>query len=239
VSSNPSMRDVEPASSLNERLGLSFSDISLLTRALTHRSYANENSDAVEDNERLEFLGDAVLDFIVGEWAFNRFPEMMEGDLTKIRSSLVRNERLAVFARRLNLGSALRLGRGEKSSGGHLRNSLLGSVFEALIGALYLDSGLAAVRQFMKPLLEWMRPTVLDELHDPKSVLQEHTQSLKLGMPHYRVFSTSGPDHARIFEVEVEVAGEVKGHGTGSSKNAAEKAAAKDALDKFNSSSGL
>ncbi|WKZ35539.1 MAG: ribonuclease III [Anaerolineales bacterium] len=233
--SNPSKRDMEPASSLDERLGLSFSDIPLLTRALTHRSYANEHSDAVEDNERLEFLGDAVLDFIVGEWAFNRFPEMQEGDLTKIRSSLVRNERLAVFARRLDLGGALRLGRGEKSSGGHLRDSLLGSAFEALTGALYMDSGIGSVKRFVYPLLEWMKDTVLDEIHDPKSELQEITQSLKLGMPHYRVIATSGPDHARIFEVEVEVAGEVKGRGTGSSKNAAEQAAARDALKHFKS----
>lgn len=222
---------MEPASSLNLRLGLSFSKLSLLTRALTHRSYANEQFEGVEDNERLEFLGDAVLDFIVGEWAYNRFPELNEGDLTKIRSSLVRNERLAVFARRLELGSALRLGRGEKSSGGHLRDNLLGSAFEALVGALYLDSGLDTVKHFMKPLLEWMRPTVLDELHDPKSQLQEITQSLKLGMPQYHVVNTHGPDHARNFKVGVEIAGEVKGFGTGSSKSAAERAAAKDALE--------
>lgn len=227
-------RDVESASSLNQRLGLNFSDLSLLTRALTHRSYANENSDAVDDNERLEFLGDAVLDFIVGEWAFNRFPEMREGDLTKIRSSLVRNERLAVFARRLDLGSALRLGRGEKSSGGHKRDNLLGSAFEALIGALYIDSAIGEAKRFVYPLLEWVKESVLDEIHDPKSQLQEITQSLKLGMPHYRVVNTSGPDHARVFEVEVTVAGEVKGRGAGSSKSNAEHAAARDALKHFN-----
>lgn len=230
MTSNSSKTDLEPASSLEERLGLSFSNLSLLTRALTHRSYANEHPEVVEDNERLEFLGDALLDFIVGEWAYNRFPELNEGDLTKIRSSLVRNERLAVFARRLELGAALRLGRGEKSSGGHLRDNLLGSAFEALIGALYLDSGLDAVKRFMKPLLEWMSSTVLDELHDPKSQLQEITQSLKLGTPYYRVVHASGPDHARNYEVEVEAAGEVKGRGAGSSKSNAERAAAQDAL---------
>jgi ribonuclease-3 len=224
-------RDEESASSPDERLGLSFSNRSLLTRALTHRSYANEHDDAVEDNERLEFLGDAVLDFIVGEWAFQRFPEMTEGNLTKIRSSLVRNERLAEFARRLDLGSMLRLGRGEKSSGGHLRNNLLGSAFEALIGALYLDSGIENVKKFVVPLLDWIRESVLDELNDPKSQLQEITQSMKLGTPHYRIIDTSGPDHARKFEVEVEVAGEVKGRGKGSSKSSAEREAARDALN--------
>ncbi len=234
VTPNNPKRDVEPASSLNERLGLSFSSLSLLTRALTHRSYANEHGE-VEDNERLEFLGDAVLDFIVGEWAYHRFPEMPEGDLTKVRSSLVRNERLADFARKLDIASALRLGRGEKSSGGHLKDNLLGSTFEALIGALYLDKrDLEEVKRFIKPFLEWTYTSILDELHDPKSDLQEMTQSLKLGTPHYHVIGTSGPDHARIFEVEVEIAGEIKGRGTGSSKSNAERAAAKDALERFN-----
>jgi len=237
VISNSNKRDVEPASSLNERLGLSFSNLALLTRALTHRSYANEHED-VEDNERLEFLGDAVLDFIVGEWAYHRFPEMPEGDLTKVRSSLVRNERLAGFSRKLDLAPALRLGRGEKTSGGHLKDSLLGSTFEALVGALYLDKqNLEAVKRFIKPFLESIYTTILDELQDPKSDYQELTQSLKLGTPHYRVVDASGPDHARTFNVEVLIAGEAKGRGSGSSKGAAERAAAKDALEKFNSKS--
>lgn len=237
VTSNSHKRDVESASSLNERLGLSFSNLPLLTRALTHRSYANENEE-VEDNERLEFLGDAVLDFIVGEWAYHRFPEMPEGDLTKIRSSLVRNERLADFSRKLDLAPALRLGRGEKTSGGQNKDNLLGSTFEALVGALYLDKqNLEEVKRFIRPFLESIYTSILDELHDPKSDYQELTQSLKLGTPHYRVVDTSGPDHARIYEVEVLISGEVKGRGTGSSKSAAERAAAKDALDKFNQKS--
>jgi ribonuclease-3 len=234
---NSNKRDVEPASSLNDRLGLSFSNLSLLTRALTHRSYANENEE-VEDNERLEFLGDAVLDFIVGEWAYHRFPEMPEGDLTKVRSSLVRNERLAEFSRKLDLAPALRLGHGEKTSGGQKKDNLLGSTFEALIGALYLDKrDLEDVKRFIKPFLESIYTSILDEINDPKSDFQELTQSLKQGTPVYRVGNTSGPDHARIFEVEVLIAGEVKGRGTGSSKSNAERAAAKDALEKFNSKS--
>ncbi len=234
VTPNNQKRDMEPASSLDQRLALSFSNLSLLTRALTHRSYANEQSGEVEDNERLEFLGDAVLDFIVGEWAYHRFPEMPEGDLTKVRSSLVRNERLAEFARKLEIAPALRLGRGENTSGGHQKDNLLGSAFEALVGALYLDKqSLEEVKRFLKPFLEWAYTSILEELHDPKSDLQELTQSLKLGTPHYRVIHTSGPDHARIFEVEVEIAGEAKGRGSGSSKSNAERAAAKDALEKF------
>lgn len=229
--SNFNVRDVEPASDLSRRLGLSFSNLSLLVRALTHRSYVNEHSQAVEDNERLEFLGDAVLDFIVGAWVYNRFPEMPEGDLTKMRSALVRNEQLAKFARTLNLGRALRLGRGEFTSGGQDRDNLLGSAFEALIGALFLDSGLSAVDAFVNPILEEARESVLNEIHDPKSQLQEWAQSKKLGAPRYHVVSTSGPDHAVIFEMEVAIAGVVKGIGTGSSKSSAEHAAAQEALN--------
>lgn len=231
MASQPEMRDVEPASSLAARLGLSFSNLALLTRALTHRSYINEHSEATEDNERLEFLGDAVLDFIVGAWVFHRFPEMQEGDLTKIRSALVRNDRLAVFARKLDLGGALRLGRGEASSGGHLRDGLLGSVFEAVIGALYLDSGLGAVEKFVRPMLEAMRETVLNEIQDPKSQFQEWSQSQKLGTPRYKTVASHGPDHSRTFEVEVYIGDKAYGRGSGSSKQAAEHAAARDALD--------
>ena len=233
MTSNSPKRDIESASSLNVRLALSFSNLSLLTRALTHRSYVNENFDGLEDNERLEFLGDAVLDFIVGEWAYHHFPEMPEGHLTKIRSFLVRNEKLAEFARQLDLGSALRLGRGEKSNGGHLRESVLGSAFEALIGAIYLDSDLEKVKKFVIPLFEAIQESILNEVDDPKSELQETTQAMKLGTPSYHVVNISGPDHARIYEVEVKVAGESKGQGTGTSISLAERSAARDALGKF------
>src|ERR1041385_232165 len=181
----PDSRNFESAADLSQRLGLPFSNLALLTRALTHRSYVNENPDSQEDNERLEFLGDAVLDFVVGAWVYNRFPEMQEGELTKIRSAIVRNEQLAAFARRLNLGSALRLGRGEFASGGRQRDGLLGSLFEALIGALYLDAGLGAVDAFMDPLLEEAQQFILDEIHDPKSRLQEWAQAQKMGTPQY------------------------------------------------------
>lgn len=227
---NSNERDMEPASDLSRRLGLSFSDLSLLTRALTHRSYVNEHAHAIEDNERLEFLGDAVLDFIVGAWVYHRFPEMPEGDLTKIRSALVRNEQLAKFSRKLDLSRALRLGRGESSSGGQDKDNLLGSAFEALIGALYLDSNLGKVETFVHPILEEARESILNEIHDPKSQLQEWAQSRKLGTPRYHVVSTSGPDHAVIFEMEVAIAGAMKGRGTGTSKSYAEHSAAQDAL---------
>ena len=141
----------ESASDLAERLGLSFSNLHLLVRALTHRSYVNENPNAVEDNERMEFLGDAVLDFVVGAWVYNHYPEMKEGDLTRMRSALVRTDTLAEFARHLDLGPALRLGRGELTSGGRERDNLLCATFEAVMGALYLDMGIIGVRDFIQP----------------------------------------------------------------------------------------
>lgn len=225
-------RKVETALDISRRLNLPFSNPALLTRALTHRSYINEH-EAVEDNERLEFLGDAVLDFIAGAWVYNRFPEMPEGELTKIRSALVRNEQLAKFARKLELGRALRLGRGEESSGGRNRDNLLGSSFEALIGALYLDAGLKKASEFVIPIFEDCRETILNQIHDSKSQLQEWTQAQRLGAPRYHVVSTSGPAHEAKFEVKVEIAGEEKGRGSGSSKSAAEHAAAKDAMNKL------
>ena len=225
------LRDFEPASDLSRRLDLPFSNLSLLARALTHRSYVNENPNALEDNERLEFLGDAVLDFIVGAWVYHRFPEMPEGDLTKMRSALVRNDQLAVFARRLSLGAALRLGRGEYSTGGHHRESLLGSAFEALIGALYVDSGLGAVEKFVNPLLEEARESILTKVHDPKSQLQEWAQAQKLGAPHYRTVAMKGPDHAKEFDVEVEIGGKVVGQGHGMNKHTAQQFAARGALE--------
>lgn len=223
--------EVESASHLNRRLGLSFSNLSLLTRALTHRSYLNENPDSLEDNERLEFLGDAVLDFIVGLWVYHRFPEMPEGDLTKMRSAIVRNDQLAAFARHLDLGRALLLGRGEYYSGGAKRDGLLGSAFEALIGALYLDKGIEAVAAFVHPLLEEAKGFILAEIHDPKSRLQEWAQAEKLGTPQYVTIGSSGPDHAKTFEVEVRIQGKTYGKAHGSSKQIAARIAAQTALE--------
>ena len=130
---------VESPQKLAKRLNVQFLNFALLNKALTHRSYLNENPDSLEDNERLEFLGDAVLDFLVGAWLYHNYPEMAEGELTRLRSALVRTEQLAEFAKKINLGAALRLGRGEGLGGGRDRQVLLCGVFEALVGALYLD----------------------------------------------------------------------------------------------------
>jgi len=233
VTQNSQKREVETASSLNDRLGLSFSNFFLLTKALTHRSYANEHQDGTMDNERLEYLGDAVIDFIVAEWAYRHFPELPEGDLTKIRAHLVRNENLAKFAQQIDLGGALRLGRGEKITGGHHRESVLGSAFEALLGAIYLDSNFEKVKNFVLPFIDPSLETILEEISDPKSQLQEKVQAFKMGPIIYRVVNTSGPDHAKVYEVEVLINGVVMGRGSGSSKAAAEREAARDALKKL------
>ena len=222
----------ESPQKLAQRLGLDFSDYLLLSRALTHRSYLNENPEAIEDNERLEFLGDAVLDFLVGAWLYNRFPEMAEGALTRLRSALVRTEQLADFALRIDLGSVMRLGRGEADSGGRQRLALLCATFEALIGALYLDQGVEAVIDFVEPLLETVANQIVGSgnIQDPKSQLQEWTQARGLGAPTYQTAAAHGPDHAKIFEVEVFVSGNKYGHGTGNSKQSAAKAAAQEAM---------
>jgi ribonuclease-3 len=223
---------VESPQLLAQRLGLNFRDQLLLSRALTHRSYLNEHPEAIEDNERLEFLGDAVLDFLVGAWLYNRFPEMAEGQLTRLRSALVRTEQLAEFAHKIGLGNAMRLGRGEAESGGRQRLALLCATFEAVIGALYLDAGIQAVGDFMEPLLESVADQILasGRIQDPKSRLQEWVQAQGHNTPTYRTISARGPDHDKIFEVEVLVNGRMFGHGTGHSKQAAAKAAARNAL---------
>lgn len=216
-----------------DRLGLKFSDPLLLTRALTHRSYLNEHPEALEDNERLEFLGDAVLDFLVGAWLYNRFPEMSEGNLTRLRSALVRTENLAEFAANIGLGQAMLLGHGEDEASGRQRPALLCAAFEALVGALYLEGGISAVQEFVSPMLEPAARQILSgrKDKDPKSLLQEWAQSQGFGTPYYRTIGTYGPDHARVFEVEVHINGHVYGKGQGQSKQAAAKAAAQAAIE--------
>ncbi len=215
-----------------EQLRSLFKDPSRFYRALTHRSYFNEHPEVLEDNERLEFLGDAVLDFLVGAWLYNRFPEMAEGSLTRLRAALVGNEQLAEFARQLGLGSIMRMGRGEDESGGRERLVLLGSTFEALVGALYLDRGIPAVMEFVEPILEAATRQILSgrKDQDPKSLLQEWAQSEGLGTPYYQTVGALGPDHDKTFEVAVIIQGKIYGRGAGPSKQTAAKAAARAAI---------
>ncbi len=218
--------------SFARKAGVTFHDQGLLRRALTHRSYLNEHPEALEDNERLEFLGDAVLDFLTAVWLYNRFPEMNEGQLTRLRAALVRTEQLAAFACEIGLGEALLLGRGEELTGGRKRPALLCGAFEALIGALYLDSGWETVRAFMEPRLQRAVQAILnrESVVDARSRLQIWAQGEYGETPRYHTVDSFGPDHAREFIVEVSVGGRVRGRGQGRSKQEAAQRAAEDAL---------
>ena len=233
-------REESPAA-LAQRLGLPFKNLLLLSRALTHRSYVNEHREALEDNERLEFLGDAILDFVSGAWLYEHFPEMAEGELTRMRSVLVCTEQLAEFARAFDLSAAMRLGHGEDQAGGRQKDILLCATYEALIGALYLENDIAAVQRLVHPLLEQVseRSAFLSDVRDPKSRLQEWSQGKKLGIPKYIPIATSGPDHDRKFEVEAQINGKACGRGNGHNKQLAERAAAEAALSAIENSRDL
>lgn len=211
-----------------------FRERNLLQRALTHPSYVNEHpGQGLQDNQRLEFLGDAVLAFVSGEWLFNRFPDAPEGRLTRLRAALVRTETLAGFAYQASIGESLLVGRGEDESGGRHRSANLCDAFEAVVGALYLDQGLDAVRNFVYPRFEAALGGILqdDSDKDPKSRLQEWSQRHFGLTPMYETVSAQGPDHAKEFTVTVRIGGREYAQGSGSRKQHAEQAAAERALE--------
>jgi ribonuclease-3 len=215
-------------------LNLTFCDEVLLTRALTHRSYLNENPELTAlDNERLEFLGDAVLDFLTGDILYQAFPDLREGELTNLRSALVKRETLARFAVQIVLSDYMIIGKGERAAGGHLREALLAGAFEALIGAVYLDQGLEAAKEFwlrfVLPELQAIRQGRFDK--DAKSKLQELSQGALHLKPTYRIVAQVGPDHAREYVVEAQIGERVLGEGRGLTKQNAEQQAAKVALE--------
>jgi ribonuclease-3 len=221
---------------IEQSLGLTFEDKTLLYRALTHRSYLNENPDhPLEDNERLEFLGDAVLDFATAEYLYHHFPEMDEGRLTSLRAALVCATTLAGFARDLRLNDLLFLGTGEAESGGRERQAILSGAFEALVGALYLDQGLKAVQDFIYPIIGPEAQMVIAEARDKdaKSLLQELSQGHFQVTPTYRTVAEKGPDHAKEFTVEVLIGKKPYGRGQGHSKQQAAQAAAQVALERL------
>ena len=224
-------------STAEKALDLVFGDKTLLQRALTHRSYLNENHDyPFQDNERLEFLGDAVLDFVVGEYLYHRFPKHDEGILTSLRAALVCTRSLSGFAEQIGLGKYLLLGHGEDEGGGRERPAVLCGAFEALMGALYLDQGLGMINEFILPLfepaLEHILRNNLDK--DAKSILQELSQAQLGHTPRYRTVRTSGPDHDKIFTVAVSINGVTYGEGEGRSKQLAAQSAAAEALKQLN-----
>ncbi len=217
---------------LQIEINYTFQDKSLLVRALTHRSTINESSFLFGDNERLEFLGDAAIDLIVADLLYHRFPEQREGQLTAMRARLVCTETLARLARQIHLDDYVLMGKGEMESGGNRRDATLCATFEALSGAIYLDSDITALRSF---LMRFFEPElqILSEgkwQKNAKSRLQELAQARWNITPTYKVIDSSGPDHAKTFTVEVQVQDKAHGIGTGHSKQKAAQAAAEAAL---------
>ncbi|MGV8058575.1 MAG: ribonuclease III [Smithellaceae bacterium] len=217
---------------LEKRLSYSFRDITFLETALTHRSYVNENPQLIiADNERYEFLGDAVLGACISDLLVKKYADFSEGALSKIRAAIVNEKPLAELAFRLEIGGCLLLGKGEEISGGRSKDSLLANAFEAVIAAIYLDSGFTRIKSILKKLME---PLLNDSsLHsqyfDYKTALQEFCQKIYKTAPVYRIVDSCGPDHAKTFAVDVTIAGKVVQSGSGKSKKEAEKQAAQKA----------
>ena len=222
-----------PVKELEERLGYTFADASLLERALTHPSLAKERGQGVH-NQRLEFLGDVVLGLVLAEFLFEQLPAKREGVLTRYRSMLVKGDQLHELALEAGIGKFLRMAASEESQGGRERPSILEDALEAVIGAVYLDGGLAAAKECTKKLYGDLQSRIHRQLeqHNPKGKLQELLQSdLGNDAIEYRLVESSGPDHLKQFTVEVWIEGKCRGRGTGNSKKSAEEEAARAALD--------
>lgn len=221
---------------LEKKLGWHFEDIALLDNALTHRSFVNENlSLACRDNERLEFLGDAVLELTVSDMLIRKFPDHTEGQLSKIRASVVNEQPLAELARRFGIGAHLLLGKGEEASGGRMKSSLLANAFESVIAAIYLDGGFHRTAVFIGRLFEpLIEEGELSSIYrDYKTAVQEMSQVRFREMPRYMVISETGPDHDKRFETNLLIGERVIASGSGKSKKEAEQQAAKLALEEL------
>jgi ribonuclease-3 len=221
---------------LQQDIGVSFRDLTLLQQAFVHRSYLNENLDfTLGSNERLEFLGDAILGVVIAESLYRESDTLDEGDMTKLRAALVRQDSLAHMALSLGLGDYLYLGQGEEKGGGRKRARNLACAMEALIGALFIDQGFDPAKDLVTRLFSHNVRRVMDQglVIDYKSKLQELVQARKQERPTYRVVEAAGPDHDKTFWVEVLVGGDFLGRGCGKSKQSAEKEAAKQALERW------
>jgi ribonuclease III len=231
-----------PLDEAQQAIGYTFRDVRLLDEALTHTSHVNEFKDQVsKDNERLEFLGDAVLALIISEHVASAWPDLTEGALSKLRSHLVSEATLATVSRRLDLGRLLRLGRGEERTGGREKDSILANTVEAVLAAVYLDGGLDAARNFaLKAFAQELREAGNRDAGvvlagDYKTQLQEWCQQQHDCVPQYVTAKESGPDHRKTFDVQVIMQGKALGRGTGRSKKEAEQAAAQEALERVRS----
>jgi len=221
---------------LETKLGISFLNKSLLSQSLTHSSYAHESREKIGDNERLEFLGDAVIKLVTSEYLYNKFPGHSEGDLTKIRAVAISDDILGTVSKKLKLGPFILLGSNEKRTGGVDRKSNLANAIEALIGAIYLDAGLGKARDVLLELLipDMEKISKVGYIKDFKSALQEFVQKKKWGLPSYNVLKETGLKHRKTFLMEVKIRGERCGIGRGASKKEAEQAAARVALSRVN-----
>ena len=215
---------------LEHRIGYTFQDFALLKKAMSHSSYVNEEHlPKYECNERLEFLGDAVLELVSSEFLFHNNPKLPEGELTKTRASMVCEPSLAMCARDIGLGDYLLLGKGEEATGGRKRDSITSDAMEALIGAIYLDGGFTNAKEFIHHFIL----TDLEDkklFYDSKTILQEIVQANMTGNVSYELIDEQGPDHNKIFEVEARIGGKAWGRGKGSSKKSAEQQAAYEAI---------
>jgi len=224
--------DCIPMTALEQRIDYEFKNPELLSQALTHPSLSHERHAEVHDNQRMEFLGDAVLQLVLTEELYSRFPRFDEGVLTKLRSRLVSKDALSSLGLRLELGQFLLMGKGEHNTGGRERPSTLADAYEAVIGAVYLDAGIEAAKAFI--LHEFAESLIeIDEEPEelnPKGTLQETLQAMSTSSPSYEILSENGPDHAKTFRAMVESEGTELGRGEGASKKLAEIEAAKDAL---------
>lgn len=217
---------------LEQGLGYTFRNKALLENALTHSSYANENRERhLPDNERLEFLGDSILGFVVAEYLYRNFPDKPEGELTRIRADLVCERNLAEAAATIELGSYLLLGHGEEQGGGRKRDSIVSDAMESVIAASFMDGGFAAAKEIIDRLILSNIPKGRPRNFDYKTAFQELVQRKKDQQIHYELTGESGPDHDKHFEVEVLLNGKAVGHGVGSSKKRAEQAAAEAAIE--------
>ena len=218
---------------LQKNLSYRFRNIELLKEALTHKSFVNENPEThLKDNERLEFLGDAVLDLSISTFLIKNFPYFQEGELSRFKSMVVSEPSLSNIAARLELGQYLFLGKGEEQTGGRKKESLLANALEAIIAAIYLDGGLASADEFIRvAFIEDIMMIVREGINlDYKTTLQEYCQARGLSLPVYKVIKETGPDHKKTFEIELFINGEVVGIGVGGNKKDAEQKAAKEAL---------
>ena len=217
---------------LEQGLGYTFRNKALLENALTHSSYANENRERhLPDNERLEFLGDSILGFVVAEYLYRNFPDKPEGELTRIRADLVCERNLAEAAATVELGSYLLLGHGEEQGGGRKRDSIVSDAMESVIAASFMDGGFAAAKEIIDRLILSNIPKGRPRNFDYQTAFQELVQRKKDQQIHYELTGESGPDHDKHFEVEVLLNGKAVGHGVGSSKKRAEQAAAEAAIE--------